>query len=289
MTLSLSYYLDLFNVFNEDFKICITEPNQRYIKTKYLLKKNSTTSLVIGSSRVGRLTVPDDGKWYNFTSSESLISENIEDLNILYNNGVKLDTILLGIDNIPLYVDESNHHEDFMRMGVNELKKTDYLIKTLSIKQLLKKILTHTKIYDFQKSKYNLRTGNVRIPKSVDLFMKNNPIQHEKKLILSGPNWNEDFYRYRIDKFKSEMLEMKRLTLLNKTELIVFINPIWIKTFERIPVEEWLEFIEFLNHNFEYTDFNEYQIISNPKNYHDNSHYNYEIGELIFNRLRKKT
>ena len=285
ISFSLSYYLDIHNIFSENFNVCIVEPNQRYIKTKHLLKKKLPISLVVGSSRVGRIKVPDNGKWYNFTSSESLVSESLEDLKILYNNSIKIDTILLGIDNISLYVD--NHEGDYMRMGFNEFNKFEYLKETLSIKSLIKKILTQSKIYNFESTLFDLETGNVQIPKHVDEFIKNNPKEHEKRLILSGPSWNEKIYNYRIENFKQELLELNSLTKENQTELIIFINPLWIKTFERIPKKDWLEFKKFLNYNFKYTDFNNTDIGSNPRNYHDPSHYNYEIGELIFSQLIK--
>ena len=107
-------FVDAYNVFHVDnVRLTDITPNQNFIKTKYLLQnKGKFNALLLGSSRVANLPkegLPektDDGRelnWYNMTYAMGSPSENYDTVKTLIDGGVKLDELIILIDDISMW------------------------------------------------------------------------------------------------------------------------------------------------------------------------------------------
>lgn len=107
-------FVDAYNVFHVN-NVRLTEitPNQNFIKTKYLLQnKGKFNAILLGSSRVGNF--PSEGlpantadgrklNWYNMTYAMGNPAENYDTVKTLTDGGVKLDEIIILIDDISMW------------------------------------------------------------------------------------------------------------------------------------------------------------------------------------------
>ena len=106
-------HYDTFNIFHwNNIRFTSAEPNKNFVKTKYIIRNpNKFNAYILGSSRIGNippalLPSQKDGKklhWYNMTYSEGLPSEHLLTLETFLKNGVSIDMVILGFDNIAMY------------------------------------------------------------------------------------------------------------------------------------------------------------------------------------------
>ena len=107
-------FIDAYNVFHvNNVRLTDVTPNQNFIKTKYLLQnKSKFNAILLGSSRVANLpreglpTETDDGRelnWYNMTYAMGNPAENYDTVKTLTDGGVKLDEVIMLIDEISMW------------------------------------------------------------------------------------------------------------------------------------------------------------------------------------------
>ena len=121
-----TYHYDTFNVFHwKHIRFTNAEPNKNFVKTRYILhNKKKFNAFIFGSSRVGRLPVDGlpqnfDGtklNWYNMTHSEGIPAEHLLTMKTFLKNGVKINMVLLGFDNISMYASLEAHKAQLLRI-----------------------------------------------------------------------------------------------------------------------------------------------------------------------------
>ena len=137
----VNYKVDPYGIFKQNFDNQRIEPNQHFIKMKFVLNNpKKFDSFIFGSSRVGNIDVrkiPSEERFYNMTYSEGLPKEFLEDIKLMISNGVKIKTLLIGLDEFSFRVDPNEHLQQPMRRPYSEnLLKfyMDYLLKAPNYK-----------------------------------------------------------------------------------------------------------------------------------------------------------
>lgn len=282
--------IDPYGVFKIDFSHQGIEPNQHFIKMKFLLaKKIKKDSFIFGSSRVGKINPKANQKtqnYYNMTYTEGVPAENLLDLKILLSNGIKIKNIILGIDNISYLVDPKEHETQTLRMPYPSnpfgllLTYTKYLIlqPSKSLDQEIKKAKEFKVVYDIYDSGVPLVLGK-------DEWIEEHKEQHISDPKFNEPSW-EGYYNERIDKTISELKEMKAICEKNQINLIVFINPMHETTYRKQDFREYSKFLKELAGFTAFFDFSGInKVTSNNYYYYETSHYRPIVGDMILNTI----
>ena len=98
---AMIYEVDPFGIFREDFSQQVVEPNQRFVKMKWLSEeKREFDSFIFGSSKVGNIDSRrlQGGNYYNMTYSMGLPYEWMQDAKQLYANGYEIENIIICLD-----------------------------------------------------------------------------------------------------------------------------------------------------------------------------------------------
>lgn len=136
----LNFLIDSYGIFRINFKYQVVEPNQHFIKVRYIASNpKKFDSFVFGSSRVNAIDVSKlkVGKWYNMTYSEGLPVEHLRHLKFFKEKGVEIKNVLIGLDDFSYKIDPKTHFDQMLRqpypptIGESAL---NYYIYTLSYK-----------------------------------------------------------------------------------------------------------------------------------------------------------
>ena len=109
---------DRYSIFKHDTNYYFEEPNQNFIKLDLLLDKTiQYDSLIFGSSRVGKIN-PNNIKnfnYYNMTYSEGLPREHYLNIKTLIEHNIKINNIVIGLDDFSYQVNPLHHINQPMR------------------------------------------------------------------------------------------------------------------------------------------------------------------------------
>lgn len=275
-----NYMTDKSGLFNQDFSRPRPEPNQHFVKLRYILdNKNKYNAYCFGSSRVGNidLTMIKNGKkYYNMTYSQGLPQEWAEDIKLMLRNHVSISQIILGIDDFSFRVDPREHEKQYLRIPYRESNWKTYL--TFLLKRPSKPMIADEtdSIFDIYNSGRPLHAQvDEKIESDVDTHMR-------------SPRFNEVSY-YKKTYIPETMLaikEIKEMAVSNGIDLIVFINPIHQATYLANDINEFNSFKRELAGVTNYYDFSGLnQITTNNYNYYETSHYRPLVGDLIIRRI----
>ena len=284
-------WLDPFGVIKSNMKIQKTEPNQHYLKVKYCLNNpKKHNAFLFGSSRVGKIDVSkihDENNWYNFTYSEAVPFETLQNIKLLIKYNIEIKKILVGLDEISYLVSPELHkHQSLRKPYVNQLDPyLNYLFLRPSI-SMYNSIMNADTSEFYSKGAYEvIYTNGSFPPNKKDVFIERNPILHEKDSAFNKPYW-PSYNKERIDKTIFEISEIKKICGEHNIEVIFFINPIYQRTYIKAINNKFLVFLEKLTTITEYYDFSGLNgITSNKLNYYENSHYRPIIGDWIVKEI----
>ena len=281
--MSYNYFTDIYGIFRSDFsQPRPTEPNQHFIKVKYLIENpNKYNAYCFGSSRVGNLDfkkVKNRNNYYNMTYSQGLPKEWLDDIKILLKSNVNISQILLGIDDFSFRVDPKSHEFQYLRIPYKENNLKTYF--SLLLKKPSNPIFLQTK----DKSNFfDIYDSGRPLHPYVDEEIEKNIKKHveDKKF-----NESSNYYGNRIDETIQEINEIKEIADANNIELIVFINPIHQTTYLSNDLDEFNEFKRQLVKITNYYDFSGLNYITtNNYYYYETSHYRPIVGDIILNRI----
>lgn len=243
------------------------EPNQRYLKTKFLVENKSKFKVLLtGNSRPGFINIANHiDSSYNFCYSACVPAEILKDLKFLYNNGLKLDTLIMAVDNISFMVDSRIHDTQPLRFGfTNHKQKLKMLFYPPRVLSDLKSILSvKTKKYFITKdgSKLVLKEPN---PQNVNWDLPSSGIYYSEA-INSSINFIE---------------QIKDLCDINNTELIIFVNPLYKSTLMNFEKEIEIFTDKLIDYNvYNFCHLN--SMTMTKENYYETSHYRPFIGDIL--------
>jgi hypothetical protein len=289
--ISYNVWLDPFGVIRSNMENQLTEPNQNYLKTTYILNNPTKyNAFLFGSSRIGKINVGkviDDNNWYNMTYSQGVPHEHLNNIELFLKSDVTINKIIIGIDEISCFISPEIHMNQSLRKpyktALNPL--IDYLLlkPSYSMYRSIRKA-PHKNFFSFGAYKTIYKNGSF-LPNLKDVYIEKNIILHSKDPIFNKPYWpleNSNNIRSTINSIK-KIIDISRK---NNIELVIFVNPIYAKTYKKAVSEG---FLTFLNQCSMITDLYDFSginaITTNKANYYENSHYRPIIGNLILEEI----
>ena len=278
------YHYDTFNVFHwKNIRFTSAEPNKNFVKTQYIIHNpKKFNAFIFGSSRVGNLpmdALPEaaDGKplrWYNMTYSVGTPNDHFMTISTFLKNGVSVDMVIVGFDEIAMYRDAETQRKDLLRMPyqVYEENLSEFLRAYLSMKT----------------------NGSIR--KQVDEY---DEAAHEdaKKLFYEwggcASNFalteNPQMERYEIGHFgysqkeaHKDIEEIISLCSEHGIRLVLFTNPLYQILYRNDVEDGYFDFLRSVAQKCEFYNFsalNNYT--TNPQYYFEGSHYRPALGLLV--------
>lgn len=296
LVVSLNYLVDTYGIFRIDFKNQVVEPNQHFLKARYIaFNPKKFDSFVFGSSRVNAINVSKlkNGKWYNMTYSEGLPAEHLRHLRFFKERGVEIKNVLIGLDDFSYKIDPKTHFDQMLRqpypptIGESALNYyIRYLIR-LPDKKVLKSTLqayqdrkkgvkTYFDHYDF----YNTGRGDTSF---LDEKIEQNPEQYRNDERFKKPSV------WRGNRIKETLEEIKAIVdfcKTNKINLVIFINPHHHNTYLNSNLPQFFYFKKELAKITDYYDFSGLNSITTDNYYfYETSHYRTIVGDMMLKRI----
>jgi len=289
-------WLDPYGAIKGNMQTQKTEPNQHYLKIKYCINNpKKYNAFLFGSSRVGKIDVSkiiDENNWYNFTYSECVPYETLQDIRLLLHHNINIKKIIIGLDEISYLVSYKLHKNQSLRKPyVNIINPYLYYLFLRPSLSMYKNISNADTSKFYSKGAYNVIYKNGCFPPNKkDAFIEKNPLAHNKDSVFNKPYWNPN-NKERINKVISEIKKIKKICDERDIKVIFFINPIYKKTYIKAVDNKFFNFLWQLSTISEYYDFSGINnITSKTVNYYDNSHYRPIVGDwIIYNIFQTNT
>lgn len=277
-----NYTFDTSGLFDRDFSKKRVEPNQHFVKMRYILSEpHKYNAFCFGSSRVDSIDLEkiNNGlRYYNMTYSVGLPAEWLEDLRLFIEHNVEVRQVIIGLDEFSFRSDPESHKTDWLRLPYKEHGLLETYLSYLMRSPKFSADVPEDKLCYFDI--YN--TGRAIHP-WVDEAIEANPEKHlEKMSKLKQDPVSGD----RIHKTIAELKELKNLCDENGIELIVLINPINAIRYRANNINELNEFKYLLVQITDYYDFSGInEVTSDNFNYYELSHYRPIVGDKIVDRI----
>ena len=223
--LAYNVILDPFSVLRKDFDSMWICPNERFVKTDYILRNPAKyDSFVFGSSRVSQIPVAllnssTGGRFYNMAVVSGVAADNLSTIKLFLKNGVKVRNVLVGLD-----------YFSFQMLPLENLVRNTRYPETL--KEKIKFYYTYLTLqpdsgmlheirFDGKDTAYDLLgTGEydfIKKEKNIALH----PEEHDQK--LRQPVFT--ICRSRLDQTIGEIRDIVDTCKQNNIRLVIFMNP----------------------------------------------------------------
>ena len=286
-----NYSLDPFGVIKEDMTSQKTEPNQHYLKVKYCIDyPKKYDAFLFGSSAVGKINISkftDSNNWYNFTYSESVPQETLQDLKILLKNNVKIERILIGLNEVSYMVNSKLHDNQSLRKPyINIINPYLYYLFLKPSPSLYKSIKQAEKSIFYEEKSFEVIYTNGSFTRNKkDSYIEENPAVHMSEPVFNQPYWN-NYYEKRIDETIKDIKDINELCEINNIKVTYFFNPIYDLTYRKALSNGFLEFWNELSKVTSFYDFTGInKMTSNRLNFYENSHYRPKVGDYILSEI----
>lgn len=260
---------------------CFNEPNQNFVKMIFLQDHPCKyDTYIVGSSRVGKIPneLIADQKIYNLTYSEGLPAEHLNNLTLLLKNKVQIKSVLLGLDEFSYQRDPQRHLTELLRIPHPAITHENYILF------LMKYIRWHEYKFHEKEVTYDIiSSGRPLPPPSLVKYINEHPIAHANRQEMQDPPYYQQPYR------SQTITEIKNIISLckeNHIKLTFFINPVFINTYLKSDIRDFIRFKKELATITSFYDFAYINSITkNPFFYYDSSHYREPAGEMILEKL----
>lgn len=279
---------DTFNVFHyRNLRVTDASCNDNFVKTKNILETpDRFNAFILGDSRVANLpkeALPQsiNGKclsWYNMTCAMACPKENAETLKTFLNNGIQVDAVIIGIDEISMYTTYAHNTDEMMLKQYQEYEKNPiaFYYSYLKLKPefgILRQAITQDEV---DRATAALLYDYGVYPQNTVLSVPSEPREMAKSLGCQDYPGKENCEALQaID-------EIKTLCEQNGIELKIFTAPILQTTYEDAVSRGYLDFLEDLSEVTDFYNFsglNEYT--TDMRYYYDASHYIPYVGMQI--------
>ena len=293
-----NYILDPYGLLRKDFTYQFVEPNKNFIKIRYITRNpDRYDSFVFGSSRVNNIDVRKikGYKCYNVHYSGGLPRDHLDNIKYLRKKGVKINLILIGLDEFSFRDDPDTRLHQPLRYPyppvLNQHLFPYYLRYFFSFTdwEIMKEVLCGYKKKLFNKSGeapafYNIdmfNTGQMFFYQ-IDRQIEENPEKHRndpkflKHDIISGNHLKEAI---------EDLREIVRLADVHHIRLVLFFNPVHKNVFLDCGVD-FDRFKRALSQLVGFYDFSGLNSVTTDNyNYYETSHYRPIVGDLMIARI----
>lgn len=273
---------DTSGLYNTDFSQPRPEPNQHFVKMRYLLANPTKyDAFCFGSSRVGNIDlqkIPSSCRYYNMTYSEGLPQECLNDLTILLHHHVTVKQVMLGLDDFSFRVNPQSHETQYLRIPYKENNLPTYFAYLMK-----KPEKPYQKLNIDKRSIFDIYDSGRPLHPAPDEDIEAHPEKHQQEMNKKKPTL---YTGNRIAQTIQNIHDIKQICTENNIELIVFINPIHHKTYEANNLDEFDTFKRELAKITPYYDFSGLnRITTNDYYYYETSHYRPIVGDMIIHRI----
>lgn len=273
-------------LFNCDFSVKRLEPNQHFVKMRYILSEpQKYNAFCFGSSRIGNIDleqVNNGYRYYNMTYSEGLPAEWLADVQAFIRHGVPVRQIMIGIDDFSFRVDPETHKSQMLRIPYNDEGNISIYLKYFKF-YLLGTPETHNVLAENKGSIFDIYGTGRPLHPEPDERIEADVEKHLADVQFKKPTHYEG---NRIKETISELRQLKEICDAYDIELIVFINPINAVTYRANNMREFNEFKYQLAQITEYYDFSGLNdVTTNNYYYYETSHYRPLVGDMIIKRI----
>lgn len=293
-----NFYLDSYGVLGKRLEYQTLEPNQNYMKTKYILENpKKFNGFIFGSSRVGNIPTEDiaNYEFYNMTCSEGLPQEWEENLKVFIKNKVFPKIIILGIDDFSFKIDSQIHEKELLRKSFSKVNIfKDYILVNPFTKYnfiKLKNIIYSKKNKEFNQDfrEHGRLFKKLRVLKEKEI--ENNSLAHLEKSIFKEKNGYSYLKNTQKNKVVESLNNIVRICEINNIKLIFLFNPIHPNSYiDNKAREEYRKIRSEIKNNFKTIkiyDFAEDEITEENLQWFETSHFNTNVGRMILKRMEE--
>jgi len=278
--------VDPYMVLRKDYDHMFICPNERYVKTDYILKNpDKYDSYLFGSSRVSQIPVAlidktTGDKFYNMTYIAGTVPDHLEIIKLFVKRNVTIKNILIGLDyySFSAMPVESSVRDKMYPETLRE--KIDFYYTYLTLEpdsSMLKEVK-----FDGKEASYDLTsTGGYHFINK-ERLLKLHPEKHAEKFKQPFPEACVD----RSSETLAELGEIIRLCGQHDINVGFFINPDSLGMY-LCENEAFLEKVRRqLSLLTDYWDFSGANpITENVANYIDPIHYREQVGRMMVERM----
>lgn len=284
--------IDPYGVIRGDMNNQVIEPNKRYLKQKFILNnKDQFNAFLFGNSRVAKIDVGkinDHNNWYNMSYSEGLPKEHYEDIQFLLSLNVKINKVIIGIDELSCLIPPSVHENDALRKPYedffNPLLDYLFLFPSPEIYEEIKKANNANPPPKGRSQSIYTNGSDTRVQR--DQYIESNIERHLNDTVFQYPYWHAKSSKEHIDPAVHWLEEIYKLCNERNIELVLFVNPIYEVSYKKAVEDGLLIFLEQVIKIVDLYDFSGiYDTTTNKINYYEASHYRPHVGDFIVKEL----
>ncbi len=293
----INYIVDDYGIVRDDFSRQFQEPNQRFVKIKYLIDhKDRYDSLLFGSSRVLHIDNKkiQTGHYYNMGYSEGLPKNHLDNIKLLIENGIRIKNVIIALDDFSYQVNPESHLFDLLRQPhylVSGKRKVDFYGEYFMNIKKVSSSLNNYMQFNYRKSDgaaspqvtYDIYDSGRVLCTTCDSAIESNVEKHNNDQKFKKPDHYDGDY---LSNTLRDVGELVSLAKEHNIKLIVFINPIHQTTYLDTDLPLFFEFKRQLAEMTDYYDFSGLNTITtNNYYYYETSHYRPMVGDMILNRI----
>ncbi len=274
---------DPYSIFRSDFSKVRIEPNNHFVKMRYILNnKTKFDSFIFGSSRANNVKPQQfkNGKYFNMYYSLGIPEENLDDIRVLLKHKLQIKNILILIDFTSYSSSTQGRENDMLRRHYSDNKMIlfkKYIKYAFAIPDL-----------DFVNEYYNQNVGpfylNTFVSGTAENEVKENYIENNKEEHIHSPVFNEE-----IKGWESHVLEtvatldsIKKLCEANHISLTLAMNPIHKTSYLANSQVDYFAFLKRLSEVSPFYDFGGLnRVTTNNYFYYETSHFRPMIGNAM--------
>lgn len=278
-----NYITDTSGIYNTDFSVRRNEPDQHFVKIRYLLGyPNRYNAYCFGSSRVGNIDlqqIHDGNRYYNMTYSEGLPQEWLQDIKMMLEHDVTISEIMLGIDDFSFRIAPKTHETQSLRVPYHENNLRTYVSFLLHAPSRPDVVDEKGSIYDIYNSGRPLHSqADEFIEAHVDEHVNDSKFDLDENLLRKSKKRDSAYMAETI----AAIQEIKEIADIKGIKLIVFVNPMNQKAYLQSNIDDFNEFKRQLADVTDYYDFSGLnEITMNNYNYYEASHYRPLVGDKM--------
>jgi hypothetical protein len=266
--------------------------NQHIFNPEYIFRHpDRYNSFIFGSSRVAVINPAkiNKGNFYNMSYSQGLPSQHSDIIKAFLHKGIKIKTVLIGLDEFCFSVSAEEHKDQLIRIMHPDIsgpsRMNIFFLYFFRKPQLFE--LAHAKdklFHQRQETRFMLDRNGLNL----GWLNKDKIISTIRKPIFSGniPQYAPITYLpQEVDGSIRVIEDLINLSKINNFSLILFFNPINAKQYLN-HANQLMSIKERLARITDYYDFSGFNsITTNDINYYEESHYRYLVGDLIIKRI----
>ncbi len=289
--------VDTYGILRDDFSRQVREPNQRFVKMKYLLShKNKYDSFLFGSSRALHIDNKkiQNGIYYNMGYSEGVPKDHLENIKLLMQHGVHIKNVVIALDDFSYRIDPDQHLFDLLQQPhylISGKRKvhlySEYFLKihrfAPSLRDYLQFNYGSRNRSTSKKYTYDISDSGRVFCSTCDSEIENDVEKHNNDPKFTKP------YHYDGDNLSSALRDVGDIVGLakkHKFNLLVFMNPIHHTTYRDTDLPLFSAFKKRLSAMTDYYDFSGLNTITtNNYYYYETSHYRAKVGDMILSKV----